>query len=415
MYPCIINGRSCLLDRFQHQMPAVDLILWLESSPFYPKVFWKERDSQVTRAAVGSLIRLSSVPHFSEPCPFEMRLYGGGRFSAGARKDQTWQDFPDTSFWLPQIEISQEGDQAQVVIYSLNGPVSVDLLLSFTKLNAMPTHSYTLIERREIPSYNQWQESVEKVLELISSGHIDKLVLGRKTTLKFTSPLSAWPILCHLNAKAKHATLFAFQLSARHCFLGATPEKLFEREGCHINTDAIASTRPRGKSTEEDILYEKELLTNPKEQKEFEIVKDYLDAALSTLSDQMQWENSDCVLKTWHVQHLYNRISGRLKNAISDADLIRFLHPTPALGGYPRKQALDYLDKIEPFERGWYGAPVGVIGQSGARLYVAIRSALIQEHFLHLFAGTGLVEGSIAKQEWEELEQKVRPFTELFF
>src|SRR5580698_8510520 len=110
MYPCIINDRSYLLDRLQRQMPAMDLILWLESSPLYPKVFWKERNSQITRAALGSLILLSSVPHFSEPCPFEVRLYGGGRFSTAARKDQTWQNFPDTCFWLPQIEISQEGD-----------------------------------------------------------------------------------------------------------------------------------------------------------------------------------------------------------------------------------------------------------------------------------------------------------------
>ncbi len=415
MSPFIINGRSYLLDRLYQELPAIDLISWLETQPLYPKVFWKERDSQITRAAVGNLLLFPEVPHFSELNSFDVRLYGGIRFNDNRQNEETWRGFPKTCFWLPHIEVTQENDQTQALIYSLNGPPSPGSLLLPKENRKLPAPAYSLIERQETPVFEDWQRKVGAVLESISEGRIDKLVLARKTTLQFASPLSPWPILAHLKEKAKHATLFAFQLSPSLCFLGATPEKLFEREGNLFNADANAATRPRGRTAEEDLEFEDELVASPKEQREFKIVRDFLDSALLPLSSEMQWEGKDRVLKASHVQHLHNRLGAKLKNAISDLDLIRALHPTPALGGYPSAEALKFLEEIEPFDRGWYGAPIGVIGQNGASLYVAIRSALIRERTMHLFAGTGLVQGSVAEREWEELEQKIRPFAELFF
>jgi menaquinone-specific isochorismate synthase len=414
MRPSVIDGQPYQLHRLQVPLPPLDLIHWLEAHPLYPKVFWKERDGQITRAAVGSLIQFPHIPHFAGSNPFETRFYGGIRFRDNVHIDETWKGFPDNRFWLPQIEISQEGDQTQAVLYSLNGRASVESLLLPLIYEKRPELLYTLVTRCEIPSFEDWKKHVETVLGSISASRLDKLVLARKTTLEFDSPLSPWPILSHLNEKAKRATLFAFQLSADLCFLGATPEMLFVRQGPLFNTEAIAATRPRGKTDEEDLVLERDLLTNNKEQREFKIVKDYLTTALSPLVSTLQWEKSDRVLKASHVQHLYNRLNATLKGAISDTALIRALHPTPALGGYPREEALKFLQEIEPFDRGWYGGPIGTVGQKEASLYVAIRSALIQGCSLHLFAGTGLVPGSTPEREWEELEQKIRPLTELF-
>jgi menaquinone-specific isochorismate synthase len=415
MHPFRINRRSYLIDRIQQELPATDLIAWLQSQPLYPKVFWKEQDSQTIYAAVGSLILFPTVPQLCSSNPFEVRLYGGMRFNDGSHNQETWRSFPNTCFWLPQIEISQEGDHAQVIAYSLNGPASFEPLLTYKSVKMPAAPSSSLIERKETPCFGDWKKNMEVALNSIASGHMQKLVLARKTTLQFATPLSPWPLLTHLNQMAKRATLFAFQLSPSLCFLGATPEKLFQRKENLFNTDAIAATRPRGQTPEEDLRFEEELLSNPKDLREFKIVKDFLQSALLPLSEEMSWEGKDCVLKVSHVQHLHNRLSAQLKSGISDADLIRTLHPTPALGGHPRDEALKFLGQIEPFDRGWYGAPIGVIGQKSTSLYIAIRSALIQERLLHLFAGAGLVHGSIAEREWEELEQKIRPFTELFF
>jgi menaquinone-specific isochorismate synthase len=409
MHPFEIDGRTYLLDQLRTDHPSLDLIRWLECQPLYPKVFWKERDKQVSRAAVGSLLAFTHIPKISCSNPFKIRLYGGIRFKEKCHEDDTWRGFPKTCFWLPQIEISQEGEKTEAIFHFLNEKASSQQL---EKVTFKPSRTLSLVDRQETPEFAVWQEGVDTVLKAISSSQMDKLVLARKTTLRFSELVSAWPLLDHLMQKAKQATLFAFQLSPTLCFLGATPEKLLERTGNVLNMDAVAATRPRGKTIEEDLRLEQVLLNDEKKRREFKIVKEFLEMAISPFSKEMNWEGQDRILKASHVQHIYNRLNARLKNDVSDAELIRALHPTPALGGFPQDVALSFLKKVETFDRGWYGAPVGMISSGELSLYVAIRSALIQERSVHLFAGTGLVQGSIAEHEWEELEHKIRPFVE---
>jgi menaquinone-specific isochorismate synthase len=411
MHPFEIDGRIYPLNQSKQVLPTLDLMGWLESNPLYPKVFWKDRNGQVTRAAVGNLFSFPHIPRFSESTPFGMRLYGGIRFSEKYhREDMTWRSFPKTCFWLPQIELSQTCEKTEAVFYSFNDGAqhfeaeSPSLQLSKT----------SLINRLETPPFNVWKENVDTALKAIAAGELNKIVLARKTTLHFSKPLPVWSCLNHLMKKAKCTTIFAFQLSPSLCFLGATPERLFEREDELLSADVLAGTRPRGITAEEDAQYEQELWNSAKDQREFNIVKNFLQAAVSPLSTEMKWDGQDRILKVSYVQHIHNRLNAILKKEIFDETLIKAFHPTPALGGYPREKALALLRQIEPFDRGWYGGPIGVISPEGANLHVAIRSALIRECSLHLFAGTGIVQGSIAEREWEELEQKIRPFTELF-
>ncbi len=410
--PFEIDGRTYPLNQFKQVLPALDLMGWLENNPLYPKVFWKDRDGQVTRAAVGNLFSFPYIPRFFGTTPFEIRLYGGIRFAEKYHPDDvTWRGFPKTCFWLPQIELSQKDEKAEAIFYSFNDDVGH---FEFESPCLQPSRTYSLIDRLETPIFSTWKENVDAALKLISDGELNKIVLARKTTLQFSKPISIWSCLYRLMNKAKRATIFAFQLSPSLCFLGVTPEKLFEREGRCLSADVLAGTRPRGITSDEDLQYEQELLNSSKDRREFDIVKDFLRMSISPLSKEMKWDGQDRILKVSHVQHIHNRLNAILRNDIFDEELIGALHPTPALGGFPREKALSLLRQMESFDRGWYGGPIGVISPEGANLYVAIRSALIRECSLHLFAGTGIVQGSIAEREWEELEQKIRPFAELF-
>ena len=69
---------------------------------------------------------------------------------------------------------------------------------------------------------------------------------------------------------------------------------------------------------------------------------------------------------------------------------------------------------MEDFERGWYAGPVGWIGVDGAGFAVAIRSGLIHQNTLQVYAGAGIVEGSTAELEWQEIENKISGFLSLF-
>jgi menaquinone-specific isochorismate synthase len=422
LHPFEIDGRTFWINRSKQVLPALDLMGWLKSTVFYPKVFWKDREEQITRAAVGNLFSFPCIPRFSGILPFELRLYGGIRFSENTHCDDlTWRGFPKTCFWLPRIELSQIDETTEAIFYSFDKEseeIEIKPSSLYPDRGIHPSKTFALIDRLERPTFNLWKDNIHTALNLISKGELHKIVFARKTTLQFSKPPCIWSCLNHLMHQAKQATLFAFQLSPSLCFLGATPEKLFKRDGPSLSTEVLAGTRPRGITSDEELQWEQELLNSVKDCHEFHIVKDILQTLISPLSKELKWEGRDRILKTGHVQHLYNRLNVLLQNDVLDKELIDALHPTPALGGFPREKALTLIRQMEPFDRGWYGGPIGVISPKGANLHVAIRSALIRECALHLFAGAGIVQGSTAEQEWEELEQKIRPFAEganLFF
>jgi len=89
------------------------------------------------------------------------------------------------------------------------------------------------------------------------------------------------------------------------------------------------------------------------------------------------------------------------------------LHPTPALGGTPRDQAMEIIRKLEGFSRGWYGAPIGFVGLDLAEFVVGIRSGLTHGKNLFVYAGAGIVRGSEAQSEWDEVENKISNFIKI--
>ena len=169
----------------------------------------------------------------------------------------------------------------------------------------------------------------------------------------------------------------------------------------------MAGTRKRGKTPEEDASLANELLENIKERREFEFVKKSIHEALNPLCKKLFSEKEDMrCSKPPNVQHLYHPFEAILHPDVDDEAILQALHPTAAMGGLPKKQALEHIFCHEPFERGWYASPIGMISQERAEFAVGIRSALALENTLHLFGAAGIVEGSIAQKEWEEIEQK---------
>lgn len=407
-----VDGKSYPLQQLRLEISALNSIAWLSQHSLYPKVYWQEEKK--AQAAVGNLLAFPHVPHVTS-ARVDVRFYGGMRFGKKHLLDETWRGFPQTCFWLPQVEIVRQEEKTEILVNALGETPSASWAQIANFDNAIQeSTSPPLILRKEIPEFPLWQKNIERVLEEISAGHLAKLVLARKSELHFASPLDPWPLVFALAQRARKGAVFAYQLNPHTCFLGASPEKFFQREKNHFQADAIAGTRPRGTTAEEDFLQEQKLLSSLKEQREFQHVRDFLEMQLHPFSENMKWQfPTSQIIKTSHLHHFHNCLSVYLKPGIADKALIEALHPTPALGGLPREKALTYLNELEPFDRGWYGAPLGFVSPQETNLYVAIRSGLIQGRTLHLFAGAGIVEGSIAEREWEEVEYKIRPFLEL--
>ena len=393
------------------ELPHIDLPQWLSVQEIFPKVFWKERNASVTHAALGALFSFDEVPDLPAS-ELDVRIYGGLRFEKGTRKDNSWDGFPDKKFWLPQFEIVQSGKSTRLLIRGGVEGESEEERLKFvrTEGNSM---EFSCLKEENVPCFEEWNETVSAILDAIKHTSVQKVVLARKRILYTNRALSGWSLLEGLLTTAIHTTFFAFEMQPNALFLGATPEQLFYSKGPLFQTEALAGTRPRGKDVRQDQYYQEELLHCSKETKEFSTVQTFLTSVLSDWSERMEWEKEPRILKNAHVQHLYNPLKAQLKAGIKNSELIEKLHPTPALGGFPKMQALQCIQQHEPFDRGWYGAPIGVVFPGGAHFAVGIRSALVKEREIHLFSGSGIVRTSNPLLEWEELNQKIRPFLSL--
>jgi menaquinone-specific isochorismate synthase len=143
--------------------------------------------------------------------------------------------------------------------------------------------------------------------------------------------------------------------------------------------------------------------------REHGFVLGYVEEKLAELCDDIAEPSDRTLLRLSNVSHIYSKLSGKLRAGLSVGDVVGCLHPTPAVCGIPSENALRLIGELEPFHRGWYAGTAGIIGRDYSEMAVAIRSALVSDNKVSLFAGSGIVDGSTPTQEWLELEYKIAP------
>jgi len=284
----------------------------------------------------------------------------------------------------------------------------------FERVDVLPkAGGAKVIKRTFSPSRETWILGIEKALDAIRQKNLQKVVLARICTLELSEAPDPFALAASLKQKAQGAFVFCIQ-SEGSAFLGATPERLFVRKGRQILSEAVAGTRRRGRTLHEDEKLKKQLLTSPKDLREFSPVQAYLQEALSPLCMGPLSFTPISIHQTQNVQHLYSRCSGKLKETISDNQILQQLHPTPALCGTPKEKAFSLIQELEPFERGLYGGAIGWTTPEASEWVVGIRSCLLQGKTATLFSGTGIVEGSDPEAEWDELDQKLKLYDGIF-
>ena len=246
-----------------------------------------------------------------------------------------------------------------------------------------------------------------------------KVVLARRTTLALSDAIDALSLVSSLRARDPDAYQFALIHPSGAAFVGSTPERLFSSRDGHAASEAVAGTRPRGADEGEDAALAYQMLLSPKEHEEFAIVREEVRRALGSVADGgargVNAELEKGVLRHVSVQHLYARLGAKLAPGKDEADVLRALHPTPAVCGHPRRAALRAIRASESFDRGLYAGPVGWVSRDAAEFAVAIRSALVSPSGVDvkLFAGVGVVAAADSAAEWRELNLKTRPLEAL--
>ncbi|OUM86140.1 MAG: hypothetical protein BAA01_02090 [Bacillus thermozeamaize] len=255
-----------------------------------------------------------------------------------------------------------------------------------------------------------WKRAVRQVAKEIRDGHLKKVVLARDLVLKAEQPFFPAVILEALRQRqGRDCYLFAVRRGAS-CFLGATPERLVEVERQEVRATCLAGSVARGKTPAEDERLGALLLADAKNRAEHAVVAEMLREALAPSCSALEVPAEPVLMKLRDIQHLYTPVTGRLRPGHHLLTLVKALHPTPAVGGYPREAALARIRELEQMDRGWYAAPVGWLDSEGnGEFAVAIRSALIREDEAVLFAGCGIMGNSDPQEEWEETRLKMFP------
>ena len=252
-----------------------------------------------------------------------------------------------------------------------------------------PAADRTLAERA-------WVARVNAALRDIAGAQVAKIVLARQRRLAAERAPAAGRVLAALAAQQPDSLIYAHG-NGSTAFLGATPERLIRLAGRQIATDALAGTAWPGSPE----------LDAPKNRHEQSLVVHAILGALGGLCNAPPQAGPVEIRQAGSVAHLRSRIAATAAAGVTLFDLLRALHPTPAVGGFPGPAALDWLARHGEQRSAWYSGGFGSLAANGdGEFAVALRSALLTADGIELHAGAGIVAGSDPRQELAETEAK---------
>ncbi|HEU0115962.1 MAG TPA: isochorismate synthase [Thermomicrobiales bacterium] len=351
-----------------------------------------------------------------------VRLVGGFAFAPEGAGVGRWREFPAGLLVLPALLYHREGDRSSLTVCRRVRPdadadaiaAAIERSVAFAFGAAgCADHSPPcsgVLQREERPEAASWKAAVADAVAAVRAERLKKVVLARSLAFAADRPFADATIAERLRAANPTATTFV--AARRHArFLGATPELLVRLRGCAVETTALAGSIGRGANAGDDDALAAQLLASTKDRIEHEVVVETILAALSPVCTEVRRAaGTPRIERSRSVQHLATPIAGTLAPGCTALDLVGRLHPTPAVGGAPRREALAFIHQREDLERGWYAGPIGWLDADGdGEFVVALRSGLIEGREATLFAGCGIVAASDPDAEYRETALKFGP------
>lgn len=402
------------------------------------RMYWKNREKTFTLVGIGHAHVLSSNEAsgrfenikndwknlcrqiVNEERPVHPVLFGGFSFDPLNNKPSEWRRFPQAYFVVPTFQLILKGDQAFVSIHLITKKQDSfkefdalrkerDKLLHAAQVSEVDKYDKpNVIERTELRK-EEYLESIQRVTDIIKAKEVEKVVIARTVKLGFEKKLSPTSALYQVANEQPESFLFGLEAEEQF-FFGATPERLVKVENDKALSTCLAGSTPRGKTIEKDTELGEILLQDPKNRAEHQYVVSMISDVFKATCSQTIVPKTPKLMKIRDIQHLYTPVEGLLNEEATLFDLVELLHPTPALGGEPKLEALAMIREHEAMNRGYYAAPIGWIDTQGnGEFAVAIRSALLDEEKAYLYAGGGIVTDSTPESEYDETWVKFRP------
>ncbi|RKZ87901.1 MAG: anthranilate synthase component I [Gammaproteobacteria bacterium] len=251
-------------------------------------------------------------------------------------------------------------------------------------------------------------KAVETAKQYITDGDIMQVVLSQRLSIPFSA--QAMDLYRALRTLNPSPYMYYLNLEDFH-IVGSSPEILVRLEDNELTVRPIAGTRPRGKTPEEDLALEQDLLADPKELAEHLMLIDLgrNDAGRVSQIGTVELTDKMIVERYSHVMHIVSNVIGKVVPDMTCIDALRATFPAGTVSGAAKVRAMEIIDELEPIKRGVYAGAVGYLSWSGNMdTAIAIRTAVIKDNTLHIQAGAGIVYDSVPEMEWQETMNKAR-------
>ena len=332
--------------------------------------------------------------------------------------------FPAVTAFIPRWQVARAGDVTTAVA---NVPVTAEADLdkltervwrahrkfggfnfSQTPVRALPSPT-----RFEVTEKADFRASVAAALERIGVGEFEKVVLARAIDLAGDAPLHPLVVLDGLRQRFPDCFSFSIANGRGESFIGASPERLVRVSHGVLEADVLAGTIRRGQGAAEDAALGAELQHSEKDQREHAVVLSSVKRRLQELGLLVEHPAKPGLRKLANLQHLHTPVQAKLPYDVTILAALAVLHPTPAVGGSPRREAVAAIRELEGFPRGLYAGALGWLNaRGGGEFMVGIRSALISGAQARVYAGAGIVAGSEPEKEFGETDLKFQALLE---
>ncbi|OYT73413.1 MAG: anthranilate synthase component I [Chloracidobacterium sp. CP2_5A] len=255
---------------------------------------------------------------------------------------------------------------------------------------------------------------VERCRDYIAAGEAFQIVPSRRFSRRVTAaPFNIYRALVALNPSpyAYCLKFGRFTGGPGFTYIGSSPETFVAARDGVVTLRALAGTRPRGETPEEDERLATALRADEKELAEHRMLVDLArnDVGRIAAVGTVAVGEIARIARYTHVMHLATDVTGRLRPGLTAFDAMRSCFPRGTVTGAPKIRAMELLAQLEPERRGLYAGMVGYIDFAGqADSAIAIRSALLQDGVAHVNAGAGVVFDSQPQLEADETRNKAR-------
>lgn len=388
---------------------------------FTDQFVYYRKDRPVRFMGMGRCIALPALDgiecELEGPVGQQPVFFSFNRFDAEnpSPTDELFEAFPRLKFMLPEVILVEDDRGAYLQVNSLS-PVYPGRIARFARQAAAAPRR----NRRTIPfklepdSRDAWRANVEAALDAIGRGRISKVVLSRRQRLEALEPFSSKDLLVNLIDGSARGTVLLYRY-ADVFFCGCTPELLVRKDGASVESMCLAGTTAAGADEVEREQLASELLHDGKNLQEHAYVVDFIREVFRRNCHDVAIPDHPGILALQHVQHLYTPASAQVLEGKTLMGLMGELHPTPALSGAPVGEALMLIRQIEAYNRGFFGGAAGYIdGDGNGEFTVALRTGVFDGEIGWVYAGCGIVEGSVADDEYDEIDMKLKTILSAF-